>query len=190
MKGFVEKEVNGIKYKLYDYPDNINWDKLVKHIEDKKSTGVILYGNYIDHNKIKDIITIDFSYFFDLKHNLLKKNLIEKKMLLFEVLNNKSFINDKKDSKSESKTETVSNSDTPVSDTLTNSETNTDIKSEEINNKLEIYIKDLLLPIYKDIKENIKFNKFYNIKETTTFEEIYDDLFDNLMGLIQAKLKK
>ena len=61
--------------------------------------------------------------------------------------------------------------------------------SEEINNKLEIYIKDILLPIYKDIKENIKFNKFYNIKETTTFEEIYNDLFDNLMALIQTKLK-
>jgi hypothetical protein len=182
MKGFIEKEVNGIKYKLYDYPDNINWDKLVKDIDDTKSTGVILYGNYIDYNKIKDIITIDFSYFFDLKHNPLKKNLIDKKMLPFEVLNNKSFINNKKDSK----TETVSNSDTPVSDTLTNP----DIKSEEINNKLEIYIKDILLPVYKDIKENIKFNKFYNIKETTTFEEIYDDLFDNLMVLIQAKLKK
>ena len=190
MKGFVEKEVNGIKYKLYDYPDNINYDKLVKDVEDKKSTGVILYGNYIDYDKIKDIITIDFSYFFDLKHNPLKKNLIEKKMLPFEVLNNKSFINDKRDSKTVSKTETVSNSDTPVSDTLTNSETNTNIKSEEINNKLEIYIKDILLPVYKDIKENIKFNKFYNIKETTTFEEIYDDLFDNLMVLIQAKLKK
>lgn len=188
MNGFVEKEINGIKYKLYDYPDNINWNKLVEDIEDKKSTGVILYGNYMDYNKIKDIITIDFSYFFDLKHNPLKKNLIEKKMLGFEVLNNKPFFEVKK--YSESVTETVSKSDTPLSDTLTNSETNTDIKSEEINNKLEIYIKDILLPIYKDIKENIKFNKFYNIKETTTFEEIYDDLFENLITLIQAKLKK
>jgi hypothetical protein len=182
MKGFIEKEINGIKYKLYDYPDNIDWDKLFKDIEDNKSKGVILYGNYIDYNKIKDIITIDFSYFFDLKHNLLKKNLIEKKMLPFEVLNNKSFFEDKKDS--ESVSETVSKSDTPLSDT------NSNIKSEEINNKLEIYIKDILLHVYKDIKENIKFNKFYNIKETTTFEEIYDDLFDNLMVLIQAKLKK
>jgi hypothetical protein len=190
MNGFIEKEINGIKYKLYDYPDNINWDKLFKDIEYKKSTGIILYGNYIDYNKIKDIITIDFSYFFDLKHNPLKKNLIEKKMLPFEILNNKSFFKDKKDSETVSKTETVSNSDTPVSDSSTNLEMNTDKKSEEINNKLEIYIKDILLPIYKDIKENIKFNKFYNIKETTTFEEIYDDLFDNLMGLIQAKLKK
>ena len=70
------------------------------------------------------------------------------------------------------------------SDTLTNS----DIKSEEINNKLEIYIKDILLPVYKDIKENIKFNKFYNIKETITFEEIYDDLFDNLMNQIKKSI--
>ena len=173
MKGFVEKEVNGIKYKLYDYPDNINYDKLVKDVEDKKSTGVILYGNYIDYDKIKDIITIDFSYFFDLKHNPLKKNLIEKKMLPFEVLNNKSFINDKRDSKTVSKTETVSNSDTPVSDTLTNSETNTNIKSEEINNKLEIYIKDILLPVYKDIKENIKFNKFYKSNKSTLERRVY-----------------
>ena len=43
MNGFIEKEINGIKYKLYDYPDNINWDKLFKDVEDKKSTGIILY---------------------------------------------------------------------------------------------------------------------------------------------------
>jgi len=206
MNGFIEKEVNGIKFKLYDYPDNINWNKLIQDIENKKSTGVILYGNYIDYNKIKDKITIDFSYFFDLKHSILKKNLIEKKMLPFEVSNNKLSFNNIKDNDVESISETVSVTENSISisntnivlknsDVKSNSIVNSvsnkiDEKSEEINNKLEIYIKDILLPIYKSIKENIKFNKFYNIKETTTFEEVYDDLFDNLMLLIQNKLKK
>lgn len=172
MKGFIEKEVNGIKYKLYDYPDNIDWEKLINDIENKKNTGVILYGNYMDNNKINDKIKIDFSYFFDLKYNLLKKNFIEKKMLNFEILSNKTLSDNSNDSEV-SKT----NSD------------NADINSEKLNNKLEIYIKDILFPVYKDIKENIKFNKFYNIKEETKFEDIYDDLFDNLMNLIQVKLK-
>jgi hypothetical protein len=212
MNGFIEKEVNGIKFKLYDYPDNINWNKLIQDIENKKSTGVILYGNYIDYNKIKDKITIDFSYFFDLKHSILKKNLIEKKMLPFEVSNNKNSFNSIKNTDINSSSETVSVTENSISisnsnivlknsdvksnsdeksDSIVNSVSNKiDEKSEEINNKLEIYIKDILLPIYKNIKENIKFNKFYNIKETTTFEEVYDDLFDNLMLLIQNKLKK
>ena len=28
MNGFTEKEVDGVKFKLYDYPDNIKWNKL------------------------------------------------------------------------------------------------------------------------------------------------------------------
>lgn len=202
MNGFIDKEVNGIKFKLYDYPDNINWNKLIQDIENKKSTGVILYGNYIDYNKIKDKITIDFSYFFDLKHTILKKNLIEKKMLPFEVSNNKNSFNNIKNTDIDSTSDTVSVTENSISISnsnivLKNSDVKSNLvsnkideKSEEINNKLEIYIKDILLPIYKNIKENIKFNKFYNIKETTTFEEVYDDLFDNIMLLIQNKLKK
>jgi len=172
MKGFTEKEVNGIKYKLYDYPDNIEWEKLINDIENKKNTGVILYGNYMDNNKISDKIKIDFSYFFDLKYNLLKKNFIEKKMLNFKILSNTTLSDNSNDSE-----ESKSNSD------------DTDKNSEQLNNKLEIYIKDILFPVYKEIKENIKFNKFYNIKEETKLEDVYDDLFDNLMNLIQLKLK-
>ena len=33
-------------------------------------------------------------------------------------------------------------------------------------------------------------NKFYNIKEQTTFETLYDEVFDYVMGLISSKLKK
>jgi activator of HSP90 ATPase len=82
-KKFIDIEVRDIKFKLYDHPDNINYTKLLYDINQKKSSGVILYGNFIDPNKFKDII-IDFSYFFDLRHTYLKNNLIKKKILPFD----------------------------------------------------------------------------------------------------------
>jgi len=44
--------------------------------------------------------------------------------------------------------------------------------------------------MYDTIKKNIKFNKFYNIKEDTKFSDIYDNLFDNLILLIKKKLNQ
>ena len=149
-KNFIDVEVKNINFKLYDHPDNINYSKLFDDINKVKSTGVILYGNSIDTNKIKDI-KIDFSYFFDVKPNLLKNNLIKNKKLPFS----------------------------------TSQEEHID---EKINDKLEIYIKDILIPIYNNIKKNIKFNKFYNIKEDTQFIDIYDNLFDYFILLIKKKL--
>jgi len=56
--------------------------------------------------------------------------------------------------------------------------------------KVKIYFDKIFNPTYEELKEQIKINKFYNIKETTTVQESYDDIFDLLMELIQAKLKK
>jgi hypothetical protein len=46
------------------------------------------------------------------------------------------------------------------------------------------------MPIYDNIKKNIKFNRFYNIKEDTKFTDIYDNLFDNFIYLIKKKLNQ
>jgi len=224
---FINQEAKNINFKLYDHPDNINYSKLFDDINKVKSTGVILYGNSIDPNKIKDI-KIDFSYFFDIKPTFLKNNLIKIKKLPFStpseeqpqnnnlnrVKNNITNVNtlhrnkyhnfEKSLSNTESKTDDTTDDssstddDDTETDTVSNNEdTNTANESnlknnddEIINSKLEIYIKDILMPIYDNIKKNIKFNKFYNIKEDTKFSDIYDNLFDNLMLLIKKKLNQ
>ena len=81
-KKFINVEAKNINFKLYDHPDNINYSKLFDDVNKLKLTGVILYGNSIDPNKIKDI-KVDFSYFFDIKPTFLKNNLINKKKLPF-----------------------------------------------------------------------------------------------------------
>ena len=61
--------------------------------------------------------------------------------------------------------------------------------SEESKSPLNIYFEKFLNPLYKSIKKSIKINKFYNIKEETTFDDSYDNIFDALMDLILKKLK-
>jgi len=235
-KKFINVEAKNINFKLYDHPDNINYSKLFNDVNKLKSTGVILYGNSIDPNKIKDI-KVDFSYFFDIKPIFLKNNLINKKKLPFltpkevqvltpkevqvltpkevqvltpkeiqvpknnlsRVKNNITNINIlhknkhhkvEKSLSNESKTDdSTTNDDDAITTTKNESKLKND-DDEKINAKLEIYIKDILMPMYDNIKKNIKFNKFYNIKEDTKFIDIYDNLFDNLILLIKKKLNQ
>jgi len=79
---FVEKTVSDIKFKLYEHPDNYNWETLNKDVNEKKSNGLILYGNYIDNTKID--FEFDFCYFFNMNTNLCKNILIEKKILPYK----------------------------------------------------------------------------------------------------------
>ena len=79
---FIEKNVNDIKFKLYEHPDNYNWNKLNDDVNAIKNTGVILYGNYIDISKVT--FEIDFTYFVNMNTNLCKNLLIEKKLLPYE----------------------------------------------------------------------------------------------------------
>ena len=255
-KKIINIEAKNINFKLYDHPDNINYSKLFDDVNKKKSKGVILYGNSIDTVKVKDL-NIDFSYFFDIKSNILKNNLINKKKLPFDDeiniisnvpnninISNANIINKNKEnsqsidsnssdsdsdnsSDSSSDNSSVNSSDSSsdsssvnstdsskvsdnstdslkvsdnstdslkVSDNSTDSskvsDNNKNTDTDKINLKLEIYIKDILVPIYDNIKKNIKFNKFYNIKEDTKFNDIYDNLFDNLIYLIKKKLNQ
>lgn len=139
---FIDQEVDGVNFKLYEHPDNYDWEKLDQDVGKLKSKGLILYGNYLDISKIK--FEVDFTFFLNMNTNLCKTILIKKKLLPYE------------------------------SD----------------DEKVKIYFAKVFNPIYDEIKEKIKINKFFNIKEQTTFEETYNDIFDTLMELITSKLKK
>jgi uridine kinase len=137
---FIEKVVSDVKFKLYEHPDNYNWEKFCLDVNDKKKTGVVIYGNYVDIKKLN--FEIDFCYFYNMNINLCKTILIEKQMLPYK----------------------------------------------DDDEKVKIYFKDIFNPIYDNLKEELKINKFFNLKESSTFDESYDQTFDNLMEQIKKKL--
>ena len=139
---YIEKDIDGIKYKLFQHTESFDWNKFNKDVNEKKSTGIIIYGNYLDNKKIN--FDIDFAFFYSMNTGLCKKILIDKKLLPF-----------------------------PDSD-----------------EKSKIYFEKIFNPIYENIKTEFKINKFFNIKENTTFDQSYDELFDLLMKLIHNKLSK
>lgn len=136
---FKQVEFDGVKFKIHDDTENYDWDKFNKDIGELKSSGVIIYGNYIDISKID--FKVDFSFFYSVNNTLCKKIINEKKLLNF-----------------------------------TNAEDE------------KIYFDKIFNPKYEELKSRIKFNKFFNIKENTTFSTSYDEIFDLLMELIKAKL--
>lgn len=139
---FIKEKVNGMILKMYEHPDNYNWEELNKIINKYKKDGIILYGNYIDIKKIN--FDINFTFFINMNNALCKKILLENKMLPYE----------------------------------------------EDNDKVNLYFKNYLNPLYDDLKKNIKINKFFNMKEDISIEELYDNLWNILMELIQTSLKE
>ena len=85
---FKKFKFGNVKFKIYEDTENYDWDKFNKDIYELKSTGVIIYGNYIDSTKIN--FRIDFSFFYSLKTILCKKILTEKKILKLKKIH-KSF---------------------------------------------------------------------------------------------------
>lgn len=84
---FVEKTVNDTSYKLYDHPDNINWDMVNSDVETKIGSGgggVVLYGNYIDSTKIT--FKPNFVFFVNMNNNMCKTILIKNKLLPYSPL--------------------------------------------------------------------------------------------------------
>jgi shikimate kinase len=140
---FIKKEVENIKFKLYDHTDNYNWDKLNKDVDKiiKDKGGLILYGSFIDTEKIN--FNINFTFFLNMNTTLCRDVLIKKKFIPYK----------------------------------------------EDDARIKIYFEKIFNPLYDTLKLNININKFYNIKEKTKFNEIYDNLFDTLMDLIFKKLK-
>jgi len=136
---FIDLKVDGIKFKLYEHPDNYDWDRLNRDVSHLKSTGLILYGNYLDNSKIN--WKPDFSFFISMNMNICKTKLIKKKLLPYE----------------------------------------------EDDEKVKIYFTKIFNPLYDELKEKIKFNRFFNVKETTSFDQTYDELFDTLINLIKQR---
>ncbi len=139
---YIDKEVDGVKFKLYEHPDNYNWKKLNEDVNKLKRKGVIVYGNYVDADKIN--WKPDTTYFISMGLMNCKKKLIEKKLLPFN----------------------------PESDA-----------------KVMLYFNKIFNPLYEELKTKVKINKFYNLKDDSTFEGIYNDLFDGMMGMINSRLK-
>lgn len=139
---YIDKEVDGVKFKLYEHPDNYNWKKLNSDVNKLKRRGVIIYGNYLDINAIN--WKPDVTYFISMGFNICKKKLVENKMLPYE----------------------------------------------ENDPKIQIYFNKIFNPIYDEIKTKFKINKFFNLKEDSTFDSVYNDLFQGLIGMINSKLKK
>lgn len=137
-----------IKFKIYDFSENYDWEKFNFDVNSLKTSGVIIYGNYLDLSKIN--FKYDFAFFYSMNVLLCKKILNEKKIINF-------------------------NESEPISQT--------------INSKEKIYFDNIFNPKYQEIKKKIKFNKFFNIKKDTTFDDSYNELFDLLMNLIESKLK-
>lgn len=138
---FIDKEVDGVKFKLYEHPDNYNWEKLNLNVNSLKKRGVILYGNYLDIDKIDWVP--DTTYFISLGYSNCRKKLIEKKLLPYP----------------------------------------------ENDQRVQLYFNKIFNPIYEELKTKVKINKFFNVKEDTTFNQIYDELFDGLMNMIGSRLK-
>jgi hypothetical protein len=62
------------------------------------------------------------------------------------------------------------------------------ISSNYSDKELKIYFDKIFNPIYEEVKNSIKINKFFNIKEDTNFDDSYDEVFNLLMDLISKQL--
>lgn len=78
---FKEIDIEGTKIKLYEDVENYDWDKLNSSINQSKSNGIILYGNYLDIDKIDS--EMDFIFFYSTNMTTCKKILVENKMIEF-----------------------------------------------------------------------------------------------------------
>jgi len=135
-----------IKYKIYETTDNYDWDKLNEEMI-KDDGGAIIFGNFIDVEKIK--FKINFSFFLDMSISLCKKTIIDKKILPLKS------------------------------------------KTDENNVKLNSYFEHVFIPLYDKIKDDVKINKFFNVKTCSEEEinKIYGNLYDALISLIQKQLE-
>jgi hypothetical protein len=139
---YIETEVENTKFKLYENVENYDWDALNNKVGQLKTNGIIIYGNFLDSDKIN--FNIDVIYFYSMNNNLCKKLLNEKKLF-----------------------------DESLDDA-----------------KKEIYFNNIFIPSYNQLKQKFKINKFFNIKDDTNLDNIYDELFDSVINFIESKLYK
>jgi len=73
-KTFVEDD---IKFKIYDCPENYDWDKLNEDVSKEK--GAVIVGNIFDGSKIN--FKYNVSYYFDTSYINYKEYIIDKKII-------------------------------------------------------------------------------------------------------------
>lgn len=73
----IDTIIDNVTFKLYDHENNYDWDKLNENVYEQKTNGIILYGNYIDIDKIN--FNIDFVFFIDTSIQKCKTILLKKK---------------------------------------------------------------------------------------------------------------
>lgn len=144
---YVEHEEDGFKFKLYDHKENYDWEKFNNAVNEKKSSGVIIYGNNLDVSKIN--FKVDFTFFYSMSKSMCKNVMIERKII-------------------------------------------TDGEEDQARNN--IYFDKMFFPMYEKLKDELKtvlkINKFINIKPNTDTTKICDELFNNLMDLIDKDVHK
>ena len=74
--------VDDYTFKLYESSSNYDYEKLNSKVNSSKSSGIILYGNYLDMEKIN--WEPDYVFFYSMSNTLCKKILIEKKLIEWE----------------------------------------------------------------------------------------------------------
>lgn len=137
---YVEKMIGNVKFKLYEHAENYDWNLFNNKINEIKSNGVIIYGNFLDMEKIK--FNVNQIFFFSMNNNLCKTLLDEKKLF-----------------------------------------------GDDLNDEQKkIYFENIFIPLYNDIKQKLKINKFYNVKQDTKQDDLENDLFNSSIKLIQNKL--
>lgn len=57
-------------------------------------------------------------------------------------------------------------------------------------NNLDKYMSEVLFPLYEEQTKIVKINKFFNIKENTTDEDLYDMVFDQFISDLQKNVHK
>lgn len=85
---YIEKEESETKFKIYEDAENYDWENLNKKVNKLKSKGLIIYGNFIDINKID--WDYDFSFFYSMNNTLCKKILNEKNLFGMNLNDNET----------------------------------------------------------------------------------------------------
>lgn len=76
---YKEIDINGKLTKIYEDLDSYDWDKFNYTVNQHKSDGLVIYGNYLDSTKID--WNNDFVFFYSMGTKLCKQILLETKMI-------------------------------------------------------------------------------------------------------------
>ena len=89
-KKYKEIIIDNFKFKVIEDSENYDWEKLNNDVNKMKSNGLIIYGNFIDIEKIN--FDIDLIFFYSINYKLCKEFLIKNNLINFDNSKKKFFI--------------------------------------------------------------------------------------------------